>query len=82
MIRDMPDPKDGRVHFYRDADDRLFVSQPSLADRSTRVWAYLGRLDRNWFNVGFPGWMSRVSIAQLVTFPLVEVEIVNKEEAK
>ena len=82
MIRDMPDPSDGRVHIYRDADDRLFVSQPSLADQSERVWAFLGRLDRGVFNVGFPGWRTARGIVRGVAFPLVEVHIVDKEEAR
>lgn len=78
----LPDPTDGRVHFYRDATGRLLVSQLSVTYTSTRVWASLGWLDRDEFNVGFPGWMRDVSIRQLVTFPLTEVEIVDKEETK
>ena len=82
MNRVLPEPKDGRVHIYRDADDRLFVSQLSLADQSARVWAFLGGLGRDEFNVGFPGWRTARGIVRGVAFPLVEVEIVDKEEAK
>ena len=78
----LPDPKDGRVHIYRDADDRLFVSQLSLADQSARVWAFLGGLGRDEFNAGFPGWRTARGIVGCVAFPLVEVEIVDKEETK
>ena len=82
MNEDMPDPTDGRVHFYRDADDRLFVSQPSLTDVDVRVWSLMGRLNRDWFNAGFPGWRTARGIVRCVAFPLVEVEIVDKEETK
>ena len=34
------------------------------------------------FNVGFPGWRTARGIVRGVAFPLVEVEIVDKEEAK
>jgi len=77
----LPCPKDGRVHIYRDADDRLFVSQPSLDDKSARVWAFLGWLGRDEFNVGFPGWTTPEIISISIEFPLTEVEIVDKEEA-
>lgn len=79
MNRVLPEPTDGRVHIYRDADDRLFVSQPSLADQSERVWAFLGRLNRDWFNAGFPGWTMPEIIAINITFPLTEVDVADKE---
>ena len=81
ITKNMPDPKDGRVHIYRDADDRLFVSQMSLDDQSARVWAFLGWLGRDDFNVGFPGWTTQEIISISIEFPLTEVEIVDKEEA-
>ena len=77
----LPCPKDGLVHIYRDADDRLFVSQMSLDDKSERVWAFLGWLGRDDFNVGFPGWTTPEIISISIEFPLTEVEIVDKEEA-
>lgn len=78
MKKILPEPSDGLVHFYRDADDRLFVSQPSLDDKSARVWAFLGWLGRDDFNVGFPGWRTARGIVRCVEFPLTEVEIVDK----